>query len=602
MAADTGHAGARGARGRRAPARAPRLAEGVELLGEFEDSGFENPPHLARRADGQVIQLTELLHLVAEAADGERDEAVIADAVSEGFGRRVSADNVRFLVEKKLRPLGVLAAADGSSPRMRKADPLLALKYRTALVPAPAVQHLARSFGWLFSPIALIGALGGLVAFDAWLLFEHGIAPGLRSALYDPVVMLALFAAVIAATAWHEVGHATACRYGGARPGVMGAGVYLVWPAFYCDVTDAYRLNRRGRLRTDLGGIYFNGLFSVAVAGAYLATGFEPLVLVILGQHLIVLQQLIPALRFDGYYVLSDLTGVPDILGRIKPILGSMLPGRERSRRVTELKPWVRRVVVTYVVLLVPTLLGLLVMMVLSAPRIFATAYDSMGLQVDRIEAAVSDGAVALTALSALQIATLVLPCAALTLSALRIGRRVLGGVAGWAGGSGARTALTASGTLALAGFAAWMWWPNGDYEPIRPGERGTLSEVASSVTQIPSGRPAWTPTRDVAHGEQPTVREQERAERRKRAAARDRVTSRSAGTTTAPAGETSTTETTPATTPPPAADPAASPTEPPPEAPAEAPRPTTPVPAPTTPDPAVIPPAPTTTAPAEAP
>ena len=184
---------------RRAPARAPRtlpprLADGVELLGEFEDSGFENPPHLARRADGQVIQLTELLHLVAEAADGERDEAQIADVVSEGFGRRVSADNIRFLVEKKLRPLGVLAAADGSSPRLRKADPLLALKYRTALVPAPAVQRLARVFGWLFSPLVLVLALGALVAFDVWLLFEHGVAASLRSALYEPVIMLGLFA------------------------------------------------------------------------------------------------------------------------------------------------------------------------------------------------------------------------------------------------------------------------------------------------------------------------------------------------------------------------------------------------------------------------
>ena len=35
---------------------------------------------------------------------------------------------------------------------------------------------------------------------------------------------------------------ATAAR----RPGVMGVGLYLVWPAFYCDVTDAYRLGRAG--------------------------------------------------------------------------------------------------------------------------------------------------------------------------------------------------------------------------------------------------------------------------------------------------------------------------------------------------------------------
>jgi hypothetical protein len=49
---------------------------------------------------------------------------------------------------------------------------------------------------------------------------------------------------VVVATAFHEIGHASACRFSGARPGEMGVGVYLIWPAFYCDVTDAYRLDR----------------------------------------------------------------------------------------------------------------------------------------------------------------------------------------------------------------------------------------------------------------------------------------------------------------------------------------------------------------------
>ncbi|HUR84529.1 MAG TPA: hypothetical protein VMY78_04230 [Solirubrobacteraceae bacterium] len=502
-----------GARRQGARALPPRLADGAELLGEFEDSGFEDPPHMARRGDGQVIQLTELLHLVAEAADGQRDEAAMAEFVSERFDRRVSADNIRFLVEKKLRPLGVLAAADGSSPRMRKADPLLALKYRAALVPAPVVQRLAGIFRWLFSPPVLVLTLGALIAFDAWLFFEHGVASGLRSALYEPVIMLALLAAVILATAWHEIGHATACRYGGAKPGVLGAGIYLVWPAFYCDITDAYRLSRRGRLRTDLGGVYFNALFSVAVAGAFLLTGFEPLVLIILGQHLIILQQLIPTLRFDGYYVLSDLTGVPDILGRIRPIFASLVPGRKPSPRVSELKPWVRRIVATYVVLIVPALLALLVMMVVSAPRIFATAYDSLGLQYDRVSTAVSDGAVAVAALGVIQVLVLVLPCLAIVLTATRIGRRALGGTFGWASGSALRTAFAAAGALAVAALAAWTWWPNGDYEPIRPGERGTLSEVASSVREIPSGRPSWTPAREKDFGDKQTVRERKAPE-----------------------------------------------------------------------------------------
>src|SRR4051794_5868013 len=86
-----------------------RRADGLELIGRFQGSGFRVPPLLARRADGQVVQLTELLYAVADAADGERDLHAVAAEVSDHCGRTVSADNVAFLAERKLRPLGVLA-------------------------------------------------------------------------------------------------------------------------------------------------------------------------------------------------------------------------------------------------------------------------------------------------------------------------------------------------------------------------------------------------------------------------------------------------------------------------------------------------------------
>ena len=77
----------------------PRLADGVELLGEYEDSGFKETPYLARRPDGQVVQLSRLLYLVASHADGLRTAEQIAERVSREFGRTVSGDNVEFLTK-----------------------------------------------------------------------------------------------------------------------------------------------------------------------------------------------------------------------------------------------------------------------------------------------------------------------------------------------------------------------------------------------------------------------------------------------------------------------------------------------------------------------
>jgi putative peptide zinc metalloprotease protein len=87
-------------------------------------------------------------------------------------------------------------------------------------------------------------------------------------------------------------------------------------------------LGRGGRLRTDLGGVYFNAIFALLAGGVYFATGEEAALLAASVQYVIILQQLLPLLRFDGYYVLSDLTGVPDILSRIKPIFRSLLRPR----------------------------------------------------------------------------------------------------------------------------------------------------------------------------------------------------------------------------------------------------------------------------------
>ena len=470
---------------------AVQRAHGIELIGEFEGSGFKVTPHLARRADGQVVQLTQLLYLVAEATDGQRDVEAIADVVSEQYGRRVTGDNVQFLVDEKLRPLGVLAGADGSTPELEQRSPLLALRHRRPVLSEAATNRAARLLTWLHAPVVLVPVLLAIAAFDIWLFGIHGVAGGLRSALYSPGLLLAVLLSVVVATAFHELGHASACRYGGARPGVMGVGLYLVWPAFYCDVTDAYRLGRVGRLRTDLGGVYFNAIFALLAGGVYFATGEEAALLAASVQYVIILQQLLPLLRFDGYYVLSDLTGVPDILSRIKPIFRSLLRPRRPEPAVAELKPWVRAVVTIYLIVLVPELILLVASMVMGAPRMLATTYDSLGLQLDRLSTASGP---AEAGLRGFQIIALVMPVAATSVSLGRTGKRAGRGVYGWASVSPQRTAVALTAVLAVLATTTYILLPNGDYEPIRPGERGTLGSAVRNLPAATGGRPAFTP------------------------------------------------------------------------------------------------------------
>src|SRR5215211_1330372 len=174
----------------RAPSLSPEgllaLADGVELIGEFEGSGFRRPPLLARRSDGQMVQLTRLLYLVAEACDGRRDAKAVAAVVSDRFGRGVSAANVQQVAEEQLRPQGVLALADGTTPELPKRVALLALRHRRPILSERVVNVAAGGLAWLHVRPLKAALLVALALFDAWLFGIHGIAGGVRSVLYEP--------------------------------------------------------------------------------------------------------------------------------------------------------------------------------------------------------------------------------------------------------------------------------------------------------------------------------------------------------------------------------------------------------------------------------
>jgi putative peptide zinc metalloprotease protein len=472
----------------------PRLAEGLELIGEYEGSGFKEAPSIAKRADGQVIQLPQILYLVAEAADGHRSYQQIADYVSQRSGRGLDAGDARMLVEEKLRPLGVLATATGDSPRFDKPDPLLALRFRAAVLPSNAAQALGRLFRPLFVPPVELAVLAGVVVLDVWLFGSHGLAQGVRQSLNQPAVILLLFGVIVLSAAFHEFGHAAGCTAGGARPGDMGAGIYLAWPAFYTDVTDAYRLGKRGRLRTDLAGVYFNCIFMLGSAAVYFATGFEPLLMIILVQHIEIVHQLLPLLRLDGYYIMADLTGVPDLYHRIGAILASSVPGTKPDERVTALKPWVRVVVTTWVLLVIPALLFQLLLILLHLPRIVATAWASGERLLHHTSVAIAHANVVTTASDLVQLVILVLPLVGVFYSLTRIGLRTTRSA--WARTDGKPALRLGFVVLASAfvGLLLYSWVPAGNYKTIEKGERGTLGEGIASVRRLPSGRAPLVP------------------------------------------------------------------------------------------------------------
>ncbi|HEY0506889.1 MAG TPA: hypothetical protein VGD12_02395, partial [Blastococcus sp.] len=356
-------------------------AGGLELLGEMPGSGYRRPPALARRADGQVITLTPLLQQVLLAVDGRRTVAEVADEVGAATGRLVRPDDVHQLVSATLRPLGLLRSADGSEPQLRRSDPLLALRFRRVVTDPTVTRRLTTPFAVLFNPLVVVPVVLAFAVVSGWVLFSQGLAAATAQAFGNPALFLAVVAVTVLSAGFHEFGHAAAARYGGSTPGAMGFGIYLFWPAFYTDVTDSYRLGRAGRVRTDLGGLYFNALVVLASFAVWWLTDWHAVLLLVATQLLQMVRQLAPLLRFDGYHVLADLIGVPDLYQRMGPVLTGLLPGRWHQPEATALKTWARVVVVAWVLLVVPLMAGALLLMVLTLPRLLATAWVSLQQQ-----------------------------------------------------------------------------------------------------------------------------------------------------------------------------------------------------------------------------
>ncbi|MDQ3871258.1 MAG: hypothetical protein M3301_06550, partial [Chloroflexota bacterium] len=407
----------------------PALAPAVELKGEMTESAFKEPPWLIER-DGRYIQVSKLLYQVAEQANGQRTLAEIATAVSTATGRRVTPDNVRQLAASLIRS-GVLRSADGSvvgtAGKGDRARSPLAVNMRMAMLSPRFIEPVTAVLQVLYRPpiVLAVLALAGLA--QAWLYVAHGVGGSIHQAVYTPALMLAVLGVIVLAAAFHECGHAAALRYGGGRVKGMGAGLYIVYPAFYTDVTDNYRLPRWSRVRTDVGGFYFNILFVLAVMGLWILTRWEFLLLVVVLINLEIIHQLLPFVRLDGYWTLADITGIPDFFSQIGPFVRSLLPSSvpiSRARRLPELKTWAKVFFLAYVLVTIPLLVFLLFLAIRAVPRIVATLLDSLGKHGSALAQSLGSGDGLGTIAAAAQAVLVLLPTLGLAFLFYSLGRR----------------------------------------------------------------------------------------------------------------------------------------------------------------------------------
>src|SRR4029079_3112343 len=142
------------------------------------------------------------------------------------------------------------------------------------------------------------------------------------SALVDPRNLVCLLAAIGVVKVLHEFGHAMACKHFGGEVHEMGLMLLVFSPCLYCDVSDAWRFSSKWkRIAVSAAGIVVE--LTLAALATMIWWYAQPGVVQLVALNIMIIctvnTLLIngnPLMRYDGYFIFSDLIETPNLWQR----------------------------------------------------------------------------------------------------------------------------------------------------------------------------------------------------------------------------------------------------------------------------------------------
>ncbi|TWU31546.1 site-2 protease family protein [Novipirellula artificiosorum] len=270
---------------------------------------------------------------ILQLLDGSRSIEQVVRACAKQFApEHVSAESIlRFLADVHrggmlfdcTQPTAVTCdpVDGGVLPKSRWWQQPFAIRFPGVAVDRwldPLVPLLQRTARWplLVACCVLIfaAALLGLVHFDS--IATHVAAVASRNLTQTAILLLIVLSLTKVV---HELAHALSCRYFGAECRQIGCMLLFGMPTLYCDVSDAWRLPQRyQRIAVSAAGMAAELLIAAIATFAWLALADSTtrdlcVTVMVVCSISTLLFNGNPLLRYDGYYILSDLMGIPNL-------------------------------------------------------------------------------------------------------------------------------------------------------------------------------------------------------------------------------------------------------------------------------------------------
>jgi putative peptide zinc metalloprotease protein len=275
------------------------LPEVIEQI--VVDTSGKHPRYIAVSHNKKHMQISPLAYTLLEKVHAGNSFAAIAQDLSRERERTIAPEEVQKAYEYVVAKISKIGSEKERKPG--------GFWFKFPVIPAPSVQEIASAFTFMFHPLATFVALSSIS-----LLTVYAVIYGLtRSIPANPIMIIPAYLLFLVSLFAHEFGHASACMKGGVEPSEIGIAVYLFFPVFYSDVSASWQLKRWQKVRVDIGGIYFQ----LCVGGIYLLlfiitrqAVFQWATFMLVSSCLVSLN---PFMKFDGYWVLTDIMDVANL-------------------------------------------------------------------------------------------------------------------------------------------------------------------------------------------------------------------------------------------------------------------------------------------------